>query len=139
MIIKAKTHLVEDNVFETDVNGVKVTLDTGSGKELGQSPVHVVLSALASCSAVDIVEIIRKKRKNVTAFLVETTGDRLDPEDGYPRKFRHIQLNFKLSSTDASLKDLEQAASLSLEKYCSVYGMLIGNTTIAHSVELIKV
>lgn len=136
MIINATTTMREDNVFETDVNGVTLTLDTGSGKAAGQSPVHAVLSAIGSCSAVDVVEIIRKKRKDVLALEIETKGDRLD--DTFPRKFTSIHLHFKVTSTNASEKDIEQAVALSVGKYCSVAGMLNGNAEISFSAELVS-
>jgi putative redox protein len=136
MIINARTQMREDNIFETDVNGVRLTLDTGSGKAAGQSPVHAVLSAIASCSAVDVVEIIRKKRKDVIALEIETKGDRV--EDSYPKKYNSIHLHFKVTSKTASQKDIEQAVSLSVDKYCSVAGMLNGNAKITFSAELLS-
>lgn len=139
MIITALTKLIEDDIFETDVNGVKLTLDTGSGKAAGQSPVHAVLSALGSCSAVDVVEIIRKKRKDVSALRIESKADRVDENTSYPRKFNSVNLHFILESKDASEADLEQAVKLSVEKYCSVAGMLNGNAEITFSSELVKI
>ena len=137
MIIKTK--LLEEHIFESDSNGKKVILDTGSNEQKAQSPVEVVLSAIASCSSIDVLEIIRKKRKNVTNLNVITKADRKSVEEGYPRIFKRIHLNFILESTDASEKDLQQAIELSIGKYCSVAGMLNKSAEISYSWELKKI
>lgn len=136
MIIRTK--MINEHLYESDAKGKKITLDTGSGEKNHQSPTEVVLSAIASCSSVDVVEIIRKKRKDVTSLEVITSGDRKSAEEGYPRIYKNIHLNFILESKDASENDLKQAVELSIEKYCSVAGMLSGTAKITYAWELKK-
>lgn len=132
--MKSRTHFVEDHIFETTVNGKTITLDTGSGKNAGQSPVEVLLSAVASCSSVDVIEILRKKRRRVEDLIVDVEGERIT--DAYPRIFTKIHLHFTLVSPDASDLDFEQAVNLSIDKYCTVAGMLSKAAEIETSREI---
>ena len=60
---QATTKMIDDNLFETTLNDQKIVLDTGSKPKQSQSPVEVLLSAIGSCSSIDVAEIIKKKRK----------------------------------------------------------------------------
>ena len=83
--------------------GPTLRLD-GSG-ETGQSPVDGVLSALASCVSIDVVEILAKRRTPVERLDVTVTGERAD---GTPRRLVAIELSFTL---DGAGIDREQAAA----------------------------
>ena len=130
----SRTKFVSENQFETDINGKKVTLDTGSGDDKYQSPVEVLLSALASCSAIDVIEIIRKKRKTVENLEIEINADRR--EEPYPKILTKIHAKFILTSPDAEELDLKQAVELSIDKYCSVAGMLNKAAELTYSWEI---
>ncbi len=97
-------------------NEVHIDMHDGSDKK-HQSPTELLLSAIASCSAVDVVEIIKKRRKSFSDFHVEVVGTR---RDEHPKAFTHIELLFVMHSNDVKESELEKHARLVVEKYCSV-------------------
>jgi putative redox protein len=84
---------------------------------VGVKPSDLLLIALASCTAVDVVEILSKKRLPLDSMEIITTGEQdADP----PWTFRKIHMMFRLSGQGLTEKAVEQAIQLSEEKYCSV-------------------
>lgn len=98
------------------------------------SPMEAVLGALASCSAIDVVEILHKKRKSFQNLRILAEGTRRDKP--LPRIFTAIHLTFTLQADGLSEAELDKVVALSLEKYCSVAAMLRPNCTITHSCEV---
>ena len=127
------TKYIEDYVYASfDEQGNKVMIDMRDGDEKKSltSP-ELLLAALAGCAVVDIVLILKKRRKNVIDIVVETTGDR---KETYPRGFTTIYPKFILTSDDVTESELSKAAKLSLEKYCTVADTL--NAKLDYSVEI---
>lgn len=85
------------------------------------SPMEVVLESLAACSMMDIISILKKKRKQTGFLTAEVDADRAEE---HPKVFTVIRIIYRLQSTDCPMADFERAISLSMEKYCSVSAML---------------
>lgn len=79
-------------------------------------PVELMLAAVAGCAAVDIVSMIRKKRKTFVDLIIETTGER---RETHPRGLTRINSKYILVSPDTSLEVFEKVARLATDKYCS--------------------
>lgn len=109
------------DLFKSTGPGGDVLMDTGNDDKQAQSPMQLILSAVSGCASVDVVEVMKKKRRDVSGLRVEVSADR---REAFPRIFTHIRLHFVLISSDAKDKELEQAVTLSMDKYCSVSGML---------------
>lgn len=110
-----------DEVFEAVAeNGNTIVLDGDSGHVHGPSPVEAVLMALCSCTSVDVVSILKKKRQDLTGLRVTATAARAD---NIPRVFTHIMLTYAVRGR-LSRKAVEDAVALSKNKYCSVSKML---------------
>jgi putative redox protein len=90
------------------------------GENAGLRPMETLLSALAGCSALDVIHIMKKQRQNLDRLEVEVEGERAD---AIPAVFTRIHLRFKGYGPIELLK-LQQAVTLSMEKYCSVSKML---------------
>lgn len=100
---------------------------------VGMKPSELLLVALASCSAVDVVEILTKKRMPISAMEISVSGEQdQDP----PWTFRKIYLHFCLSGEKLTEKDVQQAITLSEEKYCSVAATVRGVAEIITSFEI---
>ena len=106
---------------------------SGGGQGAGFSPMALQLISLAGCSAIDIVHILKKKRKEIRSYTTEVVGER---RDEYPRLFSKIEMIIKID-TDASDKALEQAAELTKTKYCSVFAILDATAEIDMRIERI--
>ena len=129
------TRMLEDEVYEaSNPSGHTVTMDMRAVElKQAQSPTELLLSSVAGCGAVDIVVILKKRKKTIQKFSIETTGVRRDET---PRKFTEIHCKYIITSPDVTLEELDKAAALSLEKYCSVAATL--NCNITYSVEVKK-
>ena len=112
-------------------NGPVARLD-GDGKT-GQSPPEAVLSALASCVSIDVVEILAKRRTPVESLQVDVVGERVDT---IPRRFRHITLNFALTGSGIERDQAERAIELSVTKYCSIRDSLREDIKVEWTLDL---
>jgi len=84
---------------------------------IGVKPSDLLLIAVASCSAVDLVEILNKKRMPLSEMEISVSSEQdSDP----PWTFRKIHMRYCLKGKDLTEKAVEQAIHLAEEKYCSV-------------------
>ncbi|GBD07093.1 hypothetical protein HRbin21_00907 [bacterium HR21] len=86
------------------------------GNDTAARPLEVFLQAMMACTAMDVLSIVRKKRKTVTAFRLTADAERASE---HPRVFRRIHLRYELTSPDATEQDLQRAIELSQSTYCS--------------------
>lgn len=101
-------------------SGHHVDVDADAAHLAGPSPMELVLMALCSCTAVDVVSILQKKREPFTSLTVSAVAEQAPAP---PRVFTHIHLTYHLGGK-VSPKAAEDAVSLSKNKYCSVSKML---------------
>lgn len=111
-------------------NGNTITFDTDSAHTHGPSPMEAVLMALCACTSVDVVSILRKKRQELTGLRVTATATQAPAP---PRVFTHIKLTYAVHGK-LSRKAVEDAVSLSKNKYCSVSKMLEKAATIEYEI-----
>src|SRR5512136_1368893 len=97
------------------------------GNAVGVKPSDMLLVALAGCTAVDVVDILAKKRTPVSSLEIEVRSEQ-DPEP--PWTFRKIHLVYRLRGDGITPAGAEQAITLSEEKYCSVAATIRGVATI---------
>lgn len=113
---------------------VKVHIDGTpeiGGQGLGSRPMELVLMALGSCSALDLLLILKKQKQDVKSFSVSVDGTR---REALPPIFTKIHIGFHLSG-DIDLLKAERAAELAVKKYCSVHDMLAaGGVEITYAV-----
>lgn len=109
-------------VFRADTDsGTSFTMDAypEEGKTTqGPTPVQALLSSLAACSAMDIVNILEKKRQKIESYRVEIDGERV-PTGTWPRPFLSITVKHILKG-DIDPEAIQRAMELTDEKYCSV-------------------
>lgn len=96
-------------------------------------PSDLLLLSLASCSAHDVVMILRRQRQKLTELFIDVDGDQMsDP----PYAFTDIHLHYTVEGEDLDPKKVKRAIELSEEKYCSVAATLRGVATITHTLEI---
>ena len=105
-----------------------------AGGETGQSPPDALLSALASCSAIDVVDILAKRRTPVSSLEVNVIGERVDT---IPRRFKHITLQYRIGGEGIDRDQAERAITLAVTKYCSVRDSLREDIVIDWTLELV--
>lgn len=133
-MVKTTVHWLKDRHFVgTDSNNHSVVL-SGQKEGIGVSPSETLLIALASCSSVDVVEILEKKRKKLTMLEVTASGER-DPDP--PWAYRKIHVHYRLGGQGLTDKAVSQAIQLSQDKYCSVAATVRGVAEISYDFEII--
>lgn len=101
-----------------------------SGEMAGAAPMELVLMALAGCSGMDVISILRKKRQQVHGFEVKAHGVR---SDEYPKVYTAIQLEFICTGVDIDPAAVERAIELARDRYCPVWAMLRATVDISYS------
>lgn len=104
----------------------------GSG-ETGPSPVDGVLSALASCVSVDVVEILAKRRTPAASLTADVVGERVTT---IPRRLRSVKLDFHITGAGIEREHAERAIELAITKYCSVRDSLAKDIPVEWSLTL---
>ncbi len=111
-------------------SGHAIVADGGEYKT-ANSPMELVLIGLCSCTASDIVNILRKKREPFTSLEVRAEAERAST---VPMVYTEIKLVYRVGGK-VSRKAIEDAVGLSEEKYCSVSGMLQKTAKITYEIE----
>lgn len=101
---------------------------------IGIKPSELLLIAVASCSAVDVVEILNKKRMPLNYLEISASGEQdADP----PWTYRKIRLRFVLRGENLTEKAVAQAIQLSEEKYCSIAATVRATAEIVTEFEIL--
>ena len=100
---------------------------------VGMKPSELLLVAVGSCTAVDVVNILEKKRFQLNSLEISVNGEQdSDP----PWTFRKIHIHYKLQGAELTEQAVEQAIQLSEEKYCSVSATVRATAEISTSYEI---
>jgi len=139
--VKVELKRVNDAVhFEASAtsSSVKVHIDGSpdmGGLGLGVRPMEMVLMALASCTSLDLVSILRKQKQDLKDLSVSVEGKR---REQIPTTFTKIHMSFTLKGSIDPGK-ANRAAELAVKKYCSVHDMLVaGVVEITYSLEIVS-
>lgn len=133
---KAIIHFAGEDLFiGISPSGHAQALDTDHERASAASPVELLLIALGSCTAVDVISILKKKREQVTNYRVEVRGER---RSEHPRHFTRMEVRHIVRGRNVSAKALSQAIELSETKYCSVAATLRPTVEIVSSYEIIE-
>ena len=115
-------------------SGHEIVLDDGNS-DTGARPSELVTLALAGCTAMDVISILRKKRQDVRGFRVETAGQQMD---AHPNAFTQIDVTYVVTGVGVDPAAVARAIELSATKYCSVGSTLAsGITDIRYGYRLI--
>lgn len=101
-------------------------------REQAPSPVDALVVSIASCSAIDVVDYLEKRRTPPTAASVYV---RFSRAADHPRRLTDVHLAYRVS-TDSAREHVERAVQLSFDKYCSVIASLAPDTRIDWEIEI---
>ncbi|GLC24078.1 OsmC family protein [Roseisolibacter agri] len=104
-----------------------------SSAKTGPSPVDTLVSALASCTAVDVVDILAKRRTPVEALTVDATAPRFA---GVPARLTDVELVYHIRGAGIERVHAERAIELAVTKYCSVRDSLRADVPVTWRLEL---
>ena len=106
--------------FETEVNGHHFMIDADEsvgGGNAGPRPKPLMLAALAGCTGMDVVSLLKKMRQEIDYFNVSVEGDTTDE---HPKTYYKIKVIYEFRGKELDMDKLEKAVSLSEERYCGV-------------------
>ena len=124
--------LLRAGAAELDVTpemGIQIDGDNA----LGPGPMLTLLLAAASCTASDVVIVLKKMRIDLKEFRIEVAGTRREAE---PRRYVAIQFTYHLRGEGLDETKARRAIDLSLEKYCSVIHSLAPDIKITYELDL---
>lgn len=116
-------------------SGNVVDIDMFDSDKQAQSPTQLLLSGVVACAAVDIVSMIKKRRKSLVDFKGSAEGER---RDEHPRKFVKIHIHYDITSPDLTDEEAEKAIALAVDKYCSVASSLDPDIDLTHGHTIIR-
>lgn len=120
--MKAKIELNwKDNMaFKTNIDGHDLLLDaapTNGGNDLGPRPKQLMLVALAGCTGMDVVSMLKKMRVNIKDFKVSVEADTTEE---HPKHYSQMTVIYEFWGENLSEEKIAKAVNLSEERYCGV-------------------
>jgi putative redox protein len=111
--------------------GPQIRIDASA--QTGPGPVDTLLSALGSCTAVDVVDILAKRRTPVESLRIDVQGER---KEGIPRRVVKAHLVYHIDGAGIEREHAERAVELAVTKYCSVRDSLDPQMPVTWSIVL---
>jgi len=104
------------------------------GRNVGMRPMELVLLGAASCTAFDLVMILKKARQPIADCAVDAVAERAET---VPRVFTKIHLKYLVAGRGLDPKQVERAVQLSKDKYCSATLMLGKTAAITYEIAIV--
>lgn len=123
----------EEKFVAISPSGHAMALDSESASNKAPTPMELLLMALGSCTATDVVSILKKKRQPLEALEVICSGERASEP---PKVYTKLEVVYRLRGKleEAAVK---HAIELSEQKYCSVSAMLQKTATLTWRHEIL--
>jgi putative redox protein len=122
--------------FETEINGHKLYIDADEsvgGKNSGPRPKVMMMLALAGCTGMDVVSILRKMRVEYDSL---TIGIEAELDDEFPKPYTYMKVIYKFKGKDLSLEKIQKAVDLSKERYCGVSANYKDSFPVEHEIRI---
>ena len=138
-MIKIDLHRLNDSYHMQAVNELGNTVEMDASPDIGggnlaMRPMQMLLAALGGCSAIDVVNILKKQRQELRDLKITVTGER--EKDAIPSLYTEVHAHFRMFG-DVDPEKAERAVALSMEKYCSVAKTLEKSAVVTYSFEII--
>ena len=119
VITKTRAVWRGEHRFDAGPEGRTAPVDADSKTAPG--PVETLLNALATCSAVDVLDVLAKRRTPAERLVVNVTATRRTEA---PRRVQRVDVEFVIDGEGILVEHAERAIQLSFEKYCTVAASL---------------
>lgn len=129
---------IDGMAFQADVNGHNIVIDAMpevGGEDRGPRPKPLLLLALAGCTGMDVIHILRKMKQSPTWFNVRVEADLTEE---HPKHYARMTVIYQFKEEDQlDGKKVLRAVTLSQEQYCGVSAQLARGTELDHRIEYI--
>jgi len=115
-------------------DGHKIVMDSPYGKDTpteGPSPMELLLVALAGCTGMDVVSILKKMKADFQRLEISVRGKR---REEHPRYYEKVEIVYAIGG-NVTIEEVKKAVELSLGKYCSVSNTLKPHAEIDYRIE----
>ena len=127
--MKTTTIWKTGHAFDSFKENSKIEID-GNG---GFNPKALLLSGLAGCSGIDVVDVLEKMRVPFADLKIEVETEQTTE---HPRVFKDIHINYIITTAEENREKVKKAVDLSLDKYCGVSAMLKKNSKIDYTITI---
>jgi putative redox protein len=127
--MKTTTVWKSGHAFDSFKENSKIEIDAKGGF----NPKALLLSGLAACSGIDVVDVLEKMRVPFAGLSIEVETEQTEE---YPRVFKDIHINYLITTAEQNRDKVKKAVELSLDKYCGVAAMLKKNSKIDYTITL---
>ncbi len=128
-----------DNIaFEGDMDGHKIVIDASKeigGSDLGPRPKKLLLTALAGCTGIDVIMILKKMKIVPEAFNVIVEGELTDE---HPKYYNKMKVIYQFKGKDLPIDKLEKAVNLSETTYCGVSAIYRQAMEIKSEIQIVE-
>jgi putative redox protein len=121
-----------DHRFQSEHDGNFIEVD--GDKKKGHGPKALLLSGLAGCSGIDVVDILEKMRVEFSDFSMETAAEQTEDN---PKVFTGVEITYRIKTDPSNADKVKKAIELSLEKYCGVAAMLRKNSPVNYQLVIL--
>lgn len=122
--------------FDAHIEGSTFVIDASEefgGRGLGPKPKGLLLTALAGCTALDVISMLGKMRVAVENLEVSAEGELADE---HPKSFVKIRVTYRVEGDNVDASKLKRAIELSNDKYCGVSATLKPTVQIENEIFL---
>ena len=131
--MKTSTRWKHDEVFESQQEGVSKAIVVDGNRHEGPGAKSLLLSGLAGCTGIDVVDILKKMRVEFSELSIDVEAEQTSEN---PKVFKDIFVTYRIKTDPANENKVKKAIDLSLEKYCGVSAMLQKNSAIHYKLQL---
>ena len=137
MEVKVSMSYLDDEKYSVkNISGNELVVDMyEKGKKEDLSPMELLLSAVTTCAAVEVVSMIKKRRRDFKDIKAETSGVRADT---HPMYYKKINVKYIIYSKDLKDNEADRFINLALTKYSSVGSSIRKDTEVKHFFEIIR-
>ncbi len=137
-MMNGKVELLEGVNFRLTSGSGHVTTSDGpaaeGGKNAGMRPMEMLLLGMGGCTAFDVAQILRKRRREPELLEIDLQAERAEE---VPKVFTRIHLHYRVRGEGITEAEVMRAIKLSLEKYCSATRMLAETAEISFDFQVL--
>ncbi len=127
----------KDMAFETELDGHKLIIDAdeeSGGHNTGPRPKKLMLTALAGCTGMDVISILKKMKIFPNEFNVRVDGH---VTEEHPKQYDSMHIIYEFQGENLPLDKLAKAIELSQEKYCGVSALYKKAIKVTYEIKII--
>jgi putative redox protein len=134
---ESKLRWTGEMAFETEIDGHKLILDASveaGGHNSGMRPKKLMLTALAGCTGMDVISILKKMKIVPNEFNVRVDGN---VTEEHPKQYDSMHIIYEFKGDNLPEDKLIRAIELSQEKYCGVSALYKKAIKVTYEIKML--